>query len=217
MTVIQRSLVKQCSKKGGFNMSTIYKNPSYTLNPCLLHNEPHIYNIHLIEYDVVDHADSVTSSKVCVVLLSPMDNYQISSLLEKEFNIPYMKPVDGYAEMRTNNPYRVNHIYDEQISFSLDVDNPKVFVEEFEHARSRVLSFKNTRFIIMSYNKHTNEYSFGTATQTDVITVLEQKLDTANKKIALKKRKPVQQILKKIKALSPQDKALLTNYLTEEQ
>lgn len=189
----------------------------YNYVESLTENDPHIYGMHLIEHNVVDHADSVTSSKMCVVLRAPMEKYQISSVLEKYFDIPYMKPVGGYAEMRPNNPYRVNHIYDDYLSFSLDVDNPKVFVQEFEQALSWVRSLKQTRFIVLDYDRYTNEYTFANTIQDDLITLLEQKLDKANRKVAFVQRKPVQQVLKKIKALSPQDRALLASYITDEQ
>ena len=146
-----------------------------------------------------------------------MEKYQISSVLEKYFDIPFMKPVGGYAEMRPNNPYRVNHIYDDYLSFSLDVDNPKIFVQEFEQALSWVRSLKQTRFIVIDYDRYTNEYTFANTTQDDLITLLEHKLDKANRKVAFVQRKPVQQVIKKIKALSPQDRALLATYLTDEE
>lgn len=42
-------------------------------------------------------------------------------------------------------------------------------------------------------------------------------LDKANRKVAFVQHKPVQQVLTKIKALSPQDRALLATYLTDEE
>ena len=197
-------------------MTEQYTKPQYSYVESLTDNDPHIYGLHLIEHNVIDHADSVTSSKMCVVLRAPMEEYQISSILEKYFDIPFMKPVGGYAEMRPKNPYRVNHHYTDYLSFSLDVDNPKVFVEEFEQALAWIRSLKHTRFIAIDYDRYTNEYKFANTTQEELIAVLEHKLDKANRKVNFVNRKPVQQILKKIKSLSPQDRALLASYITEE-
>lgn len=58
---------------------------------------------------------------------------------------------------------------------------------------------------------------FPETTELDLIALLEHKLDKANRKVAFVQHKPVQQVLTKIKALSPQDRALLATYLTDEE
>lgn len=176
----------------------------------------HIYKLYTIKHSFVEHADSTSSAIIGVLTLSPkIDKYLISKFLEERFNIPYMKQEEGYAEMRPENPYRYNHIYDEKVSFSLHVDDPTVYRTEFKIADSILSRVKlSTKFVVLDYNDLTNKFDYTTLSFIDTKILFEKKLKEAQKKIELHNSKPVQKLLKQIDSLSKEDRNLLINNLS---
>lgn len=178
--------------------------------------DTHIYELHIIKHSFVEHADSTSSATIGVLTLSPkIDKYLISKFLERYFDIPYMKQKEGYAEMKPENPYRYNHIYDEKVAFSLHVDNPTVYRNEFKNAQSILSRIKlSTKFVVIDYNDLKNELDYTTLSFIDTEILFEKKLDQAQKKIELYNSKPVQKLLKQIDSLSNEDRNLLINNLS---
>lgn len=176
----------------------------------------HIYDLRTINYNFTEHADSTSFATIGVLTLSPkIDKYLISKVLENHFDIPYMKQEEGYAEMRPDNPYRYNHIYDEKVTFSLHVDDPTVYLTEFKIALSildRVKLF--TQFVVIDYNDLTNELDYTTLSFIDTQILFEKKLEQSHKKIEAYNSKPVQKLLKQIDSLSDEERNILLNNLS---
>lgn len=178
--------------------------------------DTHIYNLYTIKHSFVEHADSTSSAMIGVLTLSPkIDKYLISKFLERHFDIPYMKQEEGYAEMRPENPYRYNHIYDEKVAFSLHVDNPTVYRNEFKIALSILSRVKlSTQFVVLDYNELTNELDYTTLSFIDTEILFENKLKQANQKVEQYNNKTVQKLLKQINSLSDEDRINLIKNLS---
>lgn len=181
-----------------------------------INTNTHIYDLRTIKYNFTEHADSTSSATICVLTLSPkVDKYLISKVLENHFDIPYMKQEQGYAEMRPDNPYRYNHIYDKSFAFSLDVDDPTIYRDEFKYALSLIadLSLFST-FIAIDYDELTNKLKYTTLAHAGVLKLFEDKLEKAHKKIEAYNSKPVQKLLKQIDLLSDEERNILLNNLS---